>query len=126
MLTERSRQVKKRVPERDIGKGNSHKTYPLSRKLYCPKCGSVLHHKISNGGRQEYWACSTRLKRPEEGCPGIWVPDTATQGWRIEGEAVVLEHTDEFGVKYYSFMEKKAYGRRKGYPYKRNISKGEI
>ena len=61
----------------------------------------------------------------EEGCPGIWVPAEATEGWQIEGKAVVTESTDEFGVKSYSFMEKAAYERRRGCPYRQNISKGE-
>ena len=118
VLAERSEYLKSDKPERDIGKGNSHNSYPLTGRLHCPKCGAVLHHIISNGGRQEYWVCSTRLKRPEEGCPGIWVPATAAEGWQAEGKAVVMEHTDEFGVKSYSFMEKKAYERRKDCPYK--------
>lgn len=125
VLAARSAYMKGRKPERKRN-GDSHNTYPLSGKLYCPECGALLHHKFANKGRQEYWVCSTRLKRPEEGCPGIWVPAEATEGWQIEGKAVVLESTDGFGVKSYSFMEKAAYERRKGCPYKQNISKGEI
>ena len=124
-LAERSAEFQRKKPERK-GNGDSHNTYPLSGKLHCPDCGALLHHKFANKGRQEYWVCSTKLKRPEEGCPGIWVPAEATEGWQIEGKAVVMESTDEFGVKSYSFMEKAAYERRKGCPYKQNISKGEI
>ena len=124
VLAARSAYMKGKKPERK-GNGDSHNTYPLSGKLYCPDCGALLHHKFANRGRQEYWVCSTKLKRPEEGCPGIWVPAEATEGWQIEGKAVALESTDEFGVKSYSFMEKAAYERRKGCPYKQNISKGE-
>lgn len=124
VLAARSAYMKGKKPERK-GNGDSHNTYPLSGKLYCPECGALLHHKFANRGRQEYWVCSTKLKRPEEGCPGIWVPAEATEGWQIEGKAVALESTDEFGVKSYSFMEKAAYERRKGCPYKQNISKGE-
>lgn len=123
-LAERSAEFQKKKPERERN-GNSHNTYPLSGKLFCPECGALLHHKFANRGRQEYWVCSTRLKRPEEGCPGIWVPAEATEGWQIEGKAVAMESTDEFGVKSYSFMEKAAYERRKGCPYRQNISKGE-
>lgn len=124
VLAARSAYMKGKKPERERN-GDSHNTYPLSGKLFCPECGALLHHKFANKGRQEYWVCSTRLKRPEEGCPGIWVPTEATEGWRIEGKAVVMESTDEFGVKSYSFMEKAAYERRKGCPYRQNILKGE-
>ena len=124
-LAARNEQRKKKKPERKRN-GDSHSTYPLSGKLFCPECGALLHHKFANKGRQEYWVCSTRLKRPEEGCPGIWVPAEATEGWQIEGKAVVMESEDEFGVKSYSFMEKAAYESRKGCPYRQNISKGEI
>ena len=124
VLAARSAYMKGRKPERK-GSGDSHSTYSLSGKLFCPKCGALLHHKYANRGRQEYWVCSTRLKRPEEGCPGIWVPAEATEGWQIEGKAVVMESTDEFGVKSYSFMEKAAYERRKGCPYKHKNLKGE-
>lgn len=125
VLAARSAYMKGKKPERERN-GDSHNTYPLSGKLFCPECGALLHHKFANKGRQEYWVCSTRLKRPEEGCPGIWVPAEATEGWQIEGKAVVMESEDEFGVKSYSFMEKAAYERRKGCPYRQNISKGEI
>lgn len=125
MLAARNEQRKKKKPERKRN-GDSHNTYPLSGKLFCPECGALLHHKFANKGRQEYWVCSTRLKRPEEGCPGIWVPAEATEGWQIEGKAVVMESEDEFGVKSYSFMEKAAYESRTGCPYRQNISKGEI
>lgn len=124
VLAARSAYMKGKKPERK-GSGDSHSTYSLSGKLFCPECGALLHHKYANRGRQEYWVCSTRLKRPEEGCPGIWVPAEATEGWQIEGKAVVMESEDEFGVKSYSFMEKAAYERRKGCPYRQNISKGE-
>ena len=124
-LAARNEQRKKKKPERKRN-GDSHNTYPLSGKLFCPECGALLHHKFANKGRQEYWVCSTRLKRPEEGCPGIWVPAEATEGWQIEGKAVVMESEDEFGVKSYSFMEKAAYESRTGCPYRQNISKGEI
>ena len=124
MLAARNEQRKKKKQERKRN-GDSHNTYPLSGKLFCPECGALLHHKFANKGRQEYWVCSTRLKRPEEGCPGIWVPAEATEGWQIEGKAVVVESEDEFGVKSYSFMEKAAYERRKGCPYRQNILKGE-
>ena len=124
VLAARSAYMKGKKPERERN-GDSHNTYPLSGKLFCPECGALLHHKFANKGRQEYWVCSTRLKRPEEGCPGIWVPTEATEGWQIEGKAVVMESEDEFGVKSYSFMEKAAYERRKGCPYRQNISKGE-
>lgn len=125
MLAARNEQRKKKKQERKRN-GDSHNTYPLSGKLFCPECGALLHHKFANKGRQEYWVCSTRLKRPEEGCPGIWVPAEATEGWQIEGKSVVMESEDEFGVKSYSFMEKAAYESRTGCPYRQNISKGEI
>lgn len=125
MLAARNEQRKKKKPERERN-GDSHNTYPLSGKLFCPECGALLHHKFANKGRQEYWVCSTRLKRPEEGCPGIWVPAEATEGWQIEGKAVVMESEDEFGVKSYSFMEKAAYESRTGCLYRQNISKGGI
>lgn len=66
------------------------------------------------------------LKRLEEGCPGIWGYAEATEGWQIERKAVVMESTDEFRVKSYSFMENAAHGFRKGCPYKQDILKGEI
>ena len=124
-LAERSAEFQKKKPERKRN-GNSDNTSLLSGKLHCPDCGALLHHKFANRGRQEYWVCSTKMKRPEEGCPGIWVPAEATEGWQIEGKAVVMESTDEFGVRSYSFMEKAAYERRKGCPYKQNHLKGEI
>ncbi len=69
-----------------------------------------------------WWSQRKREQRNRE---AIWVPAEATEGWQIEGKAVVTESTDEFGVKSYSFMDKAAYERRKGCPYKHKNLKGE-
>ena len=61
ILDDKSLVCKEKKEPKKMG-GNSHNTYPLSRMLYCPKCGATLHHKVSNGGRQIYWGCSRRFK----------------------------------------------------------------
>ncbi|MCI9201872.1 hypothetical protein D5282_11170 [bacterium 1xD8-48] len=41
-LAERSVEFQKKKPERKRN-GDSHNTYSLSGKLFCPKCGALLH-----------------------------------------------------------------------------------
>ena len=47
--------------------------YPLTGLLYCPHCGAVLHHKWCNNGRDEYWVCSTNIKKRASSCKGIFL-----------------------------------------------------
>lgn len=101
--------------------GDSRNAYPLTRMLYCPKCGATLHHKVSNGGRQIYWGCSTTIKKGKDKCSGIFVPEEVANGWQISEPSTVFVKEDQFGRKSYSFMKKADYEKQKNCPYKLKV-----
>ena len=83
-------------------RGNSHNRYPLSGKMHCPHCGALLIHKWCNHRTQEYWACSTNLKKTKAACRGIFLPAAETVGWDIDEPVVAVSYLDEFGQKRYT------------------------
>ena len=83
-------------------RGDSHNRYPLSGKMFCPYCGALLIHKWCNHRAQEYWACSTNLKKTKAACKGIFLPASETVGWDIDEPVVAISYKDEFGRKCYT------------------------
>ena len=84
-------------------KRDSHSTYPLSGRLYCGLCGSVMHHQIAWNGK-EFWWCSKRVK--QRACEGVRVPAEIADSWTFEGKITVLEGVDENGEKNYSYQSR--------------------
>ena len=117
ILDDRSIALQQKKEPKKMG-GNSHNTYPLSGMLYCPKCGGMLHHRVSNGGRQTYWCCGTRIKKGRDKCAGITVPEEIANGWSITEPTTVLVKEDEFARKSYSLVKKAEYEKQKNCPYK--------
>lgn len=117
ILDDRSIALQQKKEPKKMG-GNSHNTYPLSGMLYCPKCGGMLHHRVSNGGRQTYWCCGIRIKKGRDKCPGITVPEEIANGWNITEPTTVLVKEDEFARKSYSLVKKVEYEKQKNCPYK--------
>lgn len=117
ILDDRSIALKEGKEPRKMG-GNSHNSYALTGMLYCPKCGGMLHHKVSNRGRQIYWSCSTNIKKGKDACSGISVPEEIADGWDVTEPMVVLEKIDEFDRKTYTLIKKELYEKKRNCPYK--------
>lgn len=82
---------------------DSHSTYPLSGRMYCGLCGSVMHHQNGWNGR-EFWWCSKRVK--QKACEGVRIPAEVADAWNFEGKIVVMEGVDENGERSYSYQSK--------------------
>ena len=82
---------------------NSHSSYPLSGRMYCGLCGSVMHHQLGWNGK-EFWWCSKRVK--QKTCKGIRVPAEIADGWDFEGKITIMEGVDENGEKSYSYQSR--------------------
>lgn len=117
ILDTKSFALKEKKEPKKMG-GNSHNTYPLSGMLFCPKCGRMLHHKVSNGGRQIYWVCGNNVKKGKDVCSGISVPEEIADGWDITEPTTVIVREDEFGRRTYITVSKDEYEARKNCPYK--------
>ena len=83
----------------------SHSTYPLSGKLYCGKCGSLMHHNWS-WKHEEFWWCGKRVKNGPEACEGVRIPGAIADSWNIDSEVIVYEEVDENGKTSYSYKSK--------------------
>lgn len=123
VLDIRSMQLKQKLPKRSMG-GNSHNKYSLTRMLYCPHCGSPLHHRVNSGGKYTYWCCGKKIKKGKDACIGITVPEDLTREWKITEEVTVFEEKDEFGRQHFSFMPKKEYEKSRKCPYEPTEKKG--
>lgn len=88
--------------------------YPLTGLLYCPHCGAVLHHKWCNNGRDEYWVCSTNIKKRASSCKGIFLPSSIAASWNIEAPVVVQRFKDENGMVQFTAYPKDEYEAMKG------------
>lgn len=116
---------KSRQPREDTGpvaysrKGPDGR-YLLTGLLYCPRCGALLHHKWSNGKRQEYWACSTNVKKSAVDCKGIWLPAQIAEEFEITEPTTVIENVDEYGNRAFTPVPKRNYERRQSCPYKKH------
>lgn len=106
ILAERSEAYSKK-PQPKPHSSNSHSSFPLSGKLYCPRCGSHLIHKWSNGGKSEYWACRKNLKEGSAACRGIWLPAAVANSWgKVEEDLTVLTGKDENGMAFFTAYPK--------------------
>lgn len=83
----------------------SHSTYPLSGKLYCSKCGSLMHHQ-GGWNNKEFWWCGKRVKQGADACAGVRVPAAVADTWEFEGCVYVTEGEDENGKKCYGYQSK--------------------
>jgi len=124
ILDDRSIALKEGTKPKEVT-GDSHNSYPLTGKLYCPKCGKMLHHHYGYGRKNIYWKCSTWLKKGRNQCSGISVPEEVADQWTVLEESTVLEKVDEFGRSHYSIIPKKEYEKRKDCPYKVQKQKGK-
>jgi len=79
--------------------------YPLTKKLYCSKCGATLNRRTKwsdNVG----WDCSNYRRRGPSACEGISVPEEIASSWNIVEEVIVTEGVDKGGRKSYSYTSK--------------------
>ena len=88
--------------------------YPLTGLLYCPHCGAVLHHKWCNNGRDEYWVCSTNIKKRASSCKGIFLPSSVADSWNIKTPVVAQRFKDENGMIQFTAYPKDEYEAMKG------------
>lgn len=95
-------------------KRSSHNRYPLSGMMYCPYCGAVLHHKWCNNGKDEYWVCSTNIKKRASSCKGIFLPAKETEGWNVQEPITVQRYEDENGMIQFTAYPKDEYEAMKG------------
>ncbi|MCD7755966.1 MAG: recombinase family protein, partial [Firmicutes bacterium] len=92
-------------------------TYPLSGKLFCPRCGCKLIHKWGKG-EAEYWVCRTNLKVGASACKGVWLPANVANSWgEISEPTTVFEYEDEYGMKHYTGYPKEEYESSPDCPY---------
>ena len=88
--------------------------YPLTGLLFCPHCGAVLHHKWCNSGRDEYWVCSTNIKKRASSCKGIFLPSSVADSWNIKAPVVVQRFKDDNGMVQFTAYPKDEYEAMKG------------
>lgn len=109
VLAKRREHLDTPLPPAPAEPRSSRTHYPLTGKLFCPRCGALLIHKWSNG-RREYWACKTNLKVSAAACKGIWLPAEATKEWGEFDEPVtVIPYQDEFGMQRFTALPKDEY-----------------
>ncbi len=117
MLDDRIFEAEKGKVPRKMG-GNSHNTYPLSGMLYCPHCGSMLHHRVSNQGKQTYWICGRKIKKGSNQCIGVSIPEEIADELIVDEPSVVMVNEDELGRKAYYTVPKTEYEAKRNCPYK--------
>lgn len=88
--------------------------YPLTGLLFCPHCGAVLHHKWCNNGRDEYWVCSTNIKKRASSCKGIFLPCSIANSWKITTPVVVQRYADENEMIHFTAFPKDEYDLMRG------------
>ncbi len=88
--------------------------YPLTGLLFCPFCSAVLHHKWCNRGRDEYWVCSTNIKKKAASCKGIFVPAKVMVDWDIHEPVVVQKYKDTNGMVKFTCYPKDEFEMMKG------------
>lgn len=120
ILTARSEQLAPKPPQKPAQPRSSRNQYPLTNKLFCPLCGQKLHHKWSNQGKNEYWACSTNVKVGAKACKGIWLPAEIANSWgEINEPTTVLGYKDEYGMQQFTAYPKAEYELSDECPYTR-------
>lgn len=95
-------------------KRSPQRRYSLTGLMYCPHCGAVLHHKWCNSGKDEYWVCSTNIKKKASSCKGIFVPARFTETWQFNEPVVVVRYDDENGMMQFTAFLKEEYDAMKG------------
>ncbi len=124
MLDDRIFEAEEGKKPRKMG-GNSHNTYPLSGMLYCPHCGSMLHHRVSNEGKQIYWSCGKKIKKGSDKCIGVSIPEKIADELIVDEPSVVMVNEDELGRKAYYTIPKNEYEAKRSCPYKVRKSKNK-
>lgn len=120
ILTARSEQLAPKPPQKPAQPRSSRNQYPLTNKLFCPLCGQKLHHKWSNQGKNEYWACSTNVKVGAKACKGIWLPAEIANSWgEINEPTTVIGYKDEYGMQQFTAYPKAEYELSDECPYTR-------
>lgn len=120
ILLARSEQLAPKPPQKPSQPRSSRNQYPLTNKLFCPLCGQKLHHKWSNQGKNEYWACSTNIKVGSKACKGIWVPAAVADSWgEITEPTTVIGYKDEYGMQQFTAYPKAEYELSDECPYTR-------
>lgn len=110
ILLARSEQLGPKPQQKPAKPRYSRTQYPLTNKLFCPFCGKKLHHKWSNRGKQEYWACSTNLKVGSHACKGIWLPAEIANSWGdITEPTTVIGYEDDYGMRQFTAYPKAEY-----------------
>lgn len=109
VLAQRREHLDTPLPPPPAEPRSSRAHYPLTGKMFCPRCGALLIHKWSNG-RREYWACKTNVKVSAAACKGIWLPAEVTKAWGDFDEPVtVIPYEDEFGMQRFTALPKDEY-----------------
>lgn len=120
ILLARSEQLAPRPPQKPPQPRSSRNQYPLTNKLFCPLCGQKLHHKWSNQGKSEYWACSTNVKKGANACKGIWLPAAIANSWgEITEPTTVIGYKDEYGMQQFTAYPKAEFELSDECPYQR-------
>lgn len=120
ILLARSEQLAPRPPQKPSQPRSSRNQYPLTNKLFCPLCGQKLHHKWSNQGKNEYWACSTNVKQGTKACKGIWLPAEEANAWGdISEPTTAICYEDEYGMRHFTAYPKAEYELSDECPYQR-------
>lgn len=88
--------------------------YPLTGLLFCPHCGAVMHHKWCNSGRDEYWVCSTNIKKRASSCKGIFLPARIAAGWEVDEPMVVVPYRDQYDMPRFTAFPKDEFEAMKG------------
>ncbi|SCY24808.1 recombinase family protein [Alkaliphilus peptidifermentans] len=106
--------VQEEIKRRGKCKGNTGgrdkytKQYPLSRMLYCSKCGASLIRRTWNSKlscRKIVWQCSNYIKNGKNSCEGTKIEDEIISRINIKEEVIVKEEMKN-GEKYYSYTSK--------------------
>ena len=108
-------QVQEEIKRRAKTKGNVAgdrdkytKRYPLTRMLYCSKCGSTLRRRTWNSKldcKKIVWQCSNYIKNGKGACSGTRIDDEIVSRLNIKEEIIVKEELED-GKKHYSYTSK--------------------
>lgn len=117
---EKRKQIRRIQYERTPDRADTRKSYPLSRKLYCPFCGKVMSHSWE--GNVPYWQCSTNRNRyrskDKTKCKGLFLPAEISDAWgEINEKITVIPYYDEVGNRYFKYMPKEEYELSEDCPY---------
>jgi site-specific DNA recombinase len=116
-------EVQKKLKERAQAKGIEEETakkytvkYPLSRILYCSKCGATLKRRTWNSKlncKKIVWQCSNYIRNGKQACAGTTIDDEIISRVNIK-EPTVVEEVIRDGKKNYSYSSKEQYDKLGG------------